>query len=195
MLILNSSRLLAELAAEATRGEPLKGLRQASWRQVVDGTRLPAGRLSLAGRAGLGLDPGEPQWSELSRLLETAVLGGPDPLQEVLTEDARGWSPTFSFESRDAVTRALRDQPSPILPVVFGLESLLWADPVVVAEWRLDAVVADPILVADDLLVEAQGRPFTIGGSSLAELRAGRIALIHTYFDEAAVIEQVILDR
>lgn len=122
-----------------------------------------------------------------------AVVGGPGPLGEALTEDARGWSPAFSFAARAEAETALRDQVIPVTVLSFDVDALFWADPFAFVEWRLDATVDDPLLVADDVLIEAQGSPLALSGATVAELRGGRIAVVHTYYDDAALIEQIIL--
>jgi hypothetical protein len=128
-------------------------------------------------------------------VIRVAVVGGPDQLGEALTEDVRGWSPALTFETRAEAEGALHDRVTSLTVLSFEVDALFWAEPLAFAEWRLDATVDDPLLVADDVLVEARGRPLSLAGATVAELRRGRVAAVRTYYDEAALIEQVILDR
>jgi hypothetical protein len=110
----------------------------------------------------------------------------------MLTLDAECWSPSLTFSSLDGVEVALADGTSSLEVNDFGIDALWWCEPVAIAEWHADAWVPDPVLVCDDLLVESAGREVWVAGATLVALRGDRIAAMHTYFDEAAVIEQVL---
>jgi ketosteroid isomerase-like protein len=125
--------------------------------------------------------------------IRVAVVGGPGPLGDALTEDVRGWSPALSFEGRAEAEAALADQVTSLTVLSFDVDALLWAEPVAVAEWHLDATVDDTMLVADDVLVESRGRPLALAGVTVARFRQGRVAVVRTYYDDASLIEQVIL--
>lgn len=63
-----------------------------------------------------------------------------------------------------------------------------------VAEWRVAADHTGPLLVADELLIEPTGRRLSLAGASFAEFSDGRISSIRHYFDDAALLEQMLLD-
>ena len=44
------------------------------------------------------------------------------------------------------------------------------------------------------MLIDSDGRPVFVVGGSVVYLAGDRIAAIHTYFDDAALIEQLLLD-
>lgn len=142
-----------------------------------------------------GVDADEPWGRHLRHLVEAVVVGRPEGLEEVLTEDATGWSPTFAFADRAAAEAAQRERPSSLSVRSFDVGALFWAEPLVFAEWHVEATVSDPMLVADDVLVEAAGRPVSLSGATVGRLRDGRLAVVHSYFDEASLIEQVVLPR
>lgn len=194
MLVLNLGRRLAELAADvAQTGQGARDPAAAPWRR--GGGTHPTAPLAppahAIGDRAVHLD--DPTVRHLIGVIRVAVVGGPGPLGEALTEDARGWSPAFSFAARAEAETALRDQVIPVTVLSFDVDALFWADPFAFVEWRLDATVDDPLLVADDVLIEAQGSPLALSGATVAELRGGRIAVVHTYYDDAALIEQIIL--
>lgn len=196
--MLNLGRRLAELAADAVRREDRatrSGHDPPPWRRDrPDPLTTLRWRPPVASVRGASRPLEDRHLDELISVIRVAVVGGPDPLGEALTEDARGWSPALAFATRAEAEAAVRDQASPLTVLSFDVEDLYWAEPVVFAEWRLDAVVTEPLLVADDVLVEARGRPVTLAGATVAELRGGRVVVVHTYYDDAALIEQVILD-
>lgn len=194
MLALNPARRLAEVAADAARRSAASPDRSpgAPWRRARSGAHLAAG----AGPGGLRFDQDRID-DELARhlvgVIRVAVVGGPGSLGDVLTEDVRGWSPALAFDSRAQAEKVLAEEVTSITVLSFEVDSLVWADPIAVAEWRIDATVDDLLLVADDVLVESGGRPLALMGATVAELRGGRASVVHTYYDEAALIEQVIL--
>jgi predicted ester cyclase len=55
----------------------------------------------------------------------------------------------------------------------------------VMAEWRLDAD-------HDELTVEATGRHIHLGGATFADFRGDKISELRSYFDEMALVEQLI---
>ncbi len=140
-----------------------------------------------------GLAADGPRRGELEHAIEVVVVGGPGSLEDVLTDDAVGWSPTLRFSSRAAAEDALRDRVASLAVLRFRVDRLCWAAPFAFAEWHLEAVQTDPLLVGDDVLIEGTGRHVSLAGASVVELRGDRIAGVRTYFDDASLIEQVVL--
>ena len=87
----------------------------------------------------------------------------------------------------------MRDHTSPLLVVAFAVDRLWWSAPWLCSEWTLVALHADPFLVADDVLIDVSDAPVHLAGASVIELRDDRMATVHTYYDEGALVEQVIL--
>lgn len=195
MLLLFNSTRLTEVAADSVRGRHGSENPPAAspWRQAHPPSAASVGALPNCGVRENTPSAAGPIRKHLQSIIEVAVVGEPGPLGDALTEDAAGWSPTFSFASRAEAETALQEQVPALTVLTFELDGLFWAEPVACAEWRLDATVADPLLVADDVLVEAQGRPLSLAGATVVRLRQGRISSVHTYYDEATLIEQVIL--
>ncbi len=191
ILPLNADRLLARVAAASSRRgdcRPPAG--------IGDPTAPPAGgpvdpeRPQLPTGAHLG--PG-PARTHLENLITTGVVGEPEQLRHALTDDARGWSPALSYSSRSEAVALLRDHISPLLVVEFAVERVWWTAPWICSEWSLVAVHAEPFLVGDDLLIDVREEPVRLAGASMIEVRDGRMATVHTYYDEGSLVEQVIL--
>ena len=125
-------------------------------------------------------------------MLTIALVGGADQLAEALTSDAVGWSPVACFRSRAEAVEQRREHAASLGVVDLSIDRVWWWDPIAFAEWRLTATQDAPLLVADDLLVEPSDRTITVAGASLATLAGDRIAQLHSYYDDAAVIEQAL---
>lgn len=161
--------------------------------------RLPARldvssvRHSSGPMSGLGtVQPGRGR-RLLERLIEVAVVGEPEQLRHALAADATGWSPSWQFGSRSEAEAALRNHTAPLLVTEFDAESLFWSPPYLSAEWTLRAVHAEPFFVADDWLIDVNDDPVSLVGCSILKLRGQEIGVVHTYYDEASLIEQVVL--
>jgi hypothetical protein len=124
--------------------------------------------------------------------IETALVGEPDHLGDALTSDAVGWSPGWTFASRTEAEEKRRAHASSLAVNRFTVDHLWWSAPTAVAEWHIEAQHDAPLLVADELLVEASHHTVCLAGVSVARFADDRIAHLHTYYDDASVIEQVL---
>lgn len=129
----------------------------------------------------------------LEQLVKVAVVGEPEQLRHALTEDATGWSPSWCFGSRSEAEEVLRAHACPLLVIEFAVAGLFWSRPYVIAEWALRAVQAEPFFVADDWLIDVNDDPVSLVGCSIMKLHGQAIGRVHTYYDEASLIEQVVL--
>lgn len=190
ILPLNADRLLTRVAAEARQQHegPLSPRASAVWRDRTP--REPIG--PVPGNAAQV--PEGPRRRRLEHLVETAVVGEPEHLHRALSDDAVGWSPAVSYGSRSEAEAVLRDHVAPLLVTEFIVNALWWSSPSLVAAWHLVAVHAEPFLVADDLLIDVSDVPIDLDGASICEVDGDRIRRIQTYYDEASLVEQVVLD-
>ena len=137
----------------------------------------------------------EVRTEELETLIRTLVVGEAAELYRVLAVDAVGWSPSGSFTRRDEAV-ALTQQPVSSLAVdVFRVEALCWCEPLVFAGWSLQARQVNALLFNEDVLVEATGRTVELDGTTIARIEGDRVVRTFTHFDDADLIEQVILGR
>jgi SnoaL-like polyketide cyclase len=62
-----------------------------------------------------------------------------------------------------------------------------------IAEWRMSAEHLQPITLGEDYVAEPTGQPFILAGATFAEFRGDRICAFRSYFDDAALLEQLLL--
>lgn len=155
---------------------------------------LAAGSPTPPGTGSLRADPIEPEsWRRhLEWAIGIALVGEPDRLGDALTSDAVGWSPGWTFASRTEAEETRRAHASSLVVNRFTVDHLWWSAPTAVAEWHIEAQHDAPLLVADELLVEASHHTVCVAGVSVARFAGDRIAHLHTYYDDASVIEQVL---
>jgi hypothetical protein len=190
LLAFNTDRALARLAADAAHIERVAGVDDRPWSRSSEPDRgCPPDAPAPPARS-----PQERR-EAVATAIEIAVIGDPDRIGDVLTDDAQGWSPVFAFASPAEAITALRDR-GPVFEVLdFRITRLLWTGASAAAEWHAEVVPVAPFLVGDDVLVDARDHRVTLSGASVADLRGDRISAIHTYFDDAALIEQLLLGR
>jgi hypothetical protein len=194
-LLFNTDRALARIAANTrpSGSRPPEDSRHGRVWRAAELAWSPT-PLQLGRRLSGDLPPDDERRGPLERAIEVACVGEPDRLGEALTADAEGWSPTLAFSTRAEAEEALRDQTSALTVTAFEVDRLCWSDPFVFAEWQLEAMQSEPLLIGDDVLIESHNRPIRLAGATVAELRFERISWVHTYFDDASLIEQVVVD-
>ena len=166
-LLFNCDRALALIAADASICPPAEAL---SERQPI---RTEAVRLEAPGERSFDkVDAGrDAPLTRLAELIRGAVVGEPVELELVLAVNTVGWSPSGSFAHRDEAVALIEQSVSSLAVEEFHIDVLRWCDPLAFAAWRLRARQPGPLLINDDVLVEATNRPVLLTGATLAEIR------------------------
>jgi hypothetical protein len=121
----------------------------------------------------------------------------PDDLSDRLQPDVVMWSPAAHSRSRDVALAEIAAVTSPaetlseLSLVTTGVDVVL---PHVYLEWRLSGRVTGPCFVDDDLLLEPSGRLVELAGVLVTTITDGRVASAHCYYDDVALLEQMITD-
>ena len=186
-LLFNCDRALAHVAADASLRSRLHDVRGKP--RPVDAAGTPT-RLPDVHRP---VPEADPLHERLGALVRATVVGEPVELHLALAADAVGWSPSGAFTYRDQAVTLSLESASSLVVEEFHIESLSWQDPLVSAEWRLVARQSEPLLIDEDILVEPTNRLVVLYGATIAEIRCDRVVVLHTYFDDAALIEQILL--
>jgi len=127
------------------------------------------------------------------RALETMVGAGSDDPSTLFTEDVRGWSPALMVSSLAELSDVLKVRDEGLSNVTLAIRSLSVGGNRAIAEWRLDADHTGPLAVDEELTVEPTGRHVHVGGATFAEFRGDKIRAFRSYFDEMALMEQLIV--
>ena len=128
----------------------------------------------------------------LMKALEAEIGGATVDPGTLFTDDVVGWSPiaTVSGLSEVAVLAAVHDDAFSNVVIMFrGLDEV---GNKAIAEWLIEADHTGPLLLDDDVVVEATGRRVKLAGVTVADFRAGKIRSFRTYFDDVSLIEQVV---
>lgn len=187
-LVLNCERPLTQVAMNAVMGTPAPSTAGPAR------THHGAGVDAWNGMEGdMRMD--EPSTLKLESWIRTLVVGEAAQLDQLLAANAAGWSPSGSFARRDEAVELAQQPLSSLAVDTFHVETLCWCTPVLFAGWSLLARQVDALLLYEDILLEATGRTVGLDGTTVARIEAEKVVHTITHFDDAEVIEQVILGR
>jgi ketosteroid isomerase-like protein len=126
------------------------------------------------------------------KALEAEVGSDGVDLGALFTEDVVGWSPYARVSGLGALAElsALRDLA--FSNVVILLRSVDEVGNRVYAVWVIEADHSGPLVLDDDVVLEATGRHVQLPGVSVADFREGKIRSYRTYFDDLSMIEQIV---
>jgi ketosteroid isomerase-like protein len=126
------------------------------------------------------------------KALEAEVGSDEVDLGTLFTDDVVGWSPYASISGLTALAElsALRD--IAFSNVVIMLRGVDEVGNRVYAEWLIEADHTGPLVLDEDVALEATGRHVQLAGVSVADFREGKIRSYRTYFDDLSMIEQIV---
>ena len=135
---------------------------------------------------------GESRKDVMVRALEAEVGSAEVDLGTLFTDDVVGWSPYAAVSGLTALAElsALRD--IAFSNVVILLRGVDEVGNRVYAEWLIEADHTGPLVLDEDVVLEATGRHLQLAGVSVADFREGKIRSYRTYFDDLSMIEQIV---
>ncbi len=134
----------------------------------------------------------EARSNNLLKALRAGLTGDVEDLGGVFTDDVVGWSPNLSVSSLAELREAFSERDDSLEDVVFAVDAVDQVGDKMIAEWRVSAVHSGPVEIGDDLVVEPTGNRITLAGATFAEFDGDRIAAFRSYFDDAAILEQML---
>src|SRR6476646_11219977 len=126
------------------------------------------------------------------KALEAEVGSADVDLATLFTDDVVGWSPYATDSGLTALAElsALRDIAfSNVVILSRGVDEV---GNRVYAEWLIEADHTGPLVLDEDVVLEATGRHVQLAGVSVADFREGKIRSFRTYFDDLSLSEQIV---
>jgi hypothetical protein len=145
-------------------------------------------------------DPGNLDLAALQaqcvRTLRGMLLGEElDDLASDLAPDVVVWSPTLYTTAREPVLHALENETAAgdtITEVAVSITNFDFVAPHAYLEWHLTGRFTNPCFVDDDMLVEPNGRLIETAGVMVLTLINGQAVEVHCYYDDLALLEQMM---
>ncbi len=128
----------------------------------------------------------------LERALVACVTGEAGALPELFTDDVSGWSPNLlvgSLAELAEVVGARDETLSDVSILVHGVDVV---GDRAYAEYLVSAVFSGPFTIADDLVIEPNGREVVLGGAIAADFTGDKISSFRNYFDDATLLIQML---
>jgi ketosteroid isomerase-like protein len=133
-----------------------------------------------------------PRAEVVRQVLLAGLTGEVGDLAELFTEDVVGWTPNLTVSSLAEIETSFGARDEMLSNVELDLRSVDVLGDKVIVEWQVAADHTGAMAVDDDLVIEATGRRILLAGVMVAEFRDHRIAVFRTYFDDLALMEQIL---
>ena len=135
---------------------------------------------------------GESRKDVLKKALEAEVGVGSDDLGMLFTDDVVGWSPQMSVSGLTGLAVLADERETAFSNVALVFRGLDEVGNRAFAEWVIEADHTGPLVLDEDVVLEATGRHVTLPGVTVADFRDGKIRSFRTYFDDISLIEQIV---
>ena len=126
------------------------------------------------------------------KALEAEVGGASVDLGTLFTDDVVGWSPYATVSGLTALAELSALREIAFSNVVILLRGVDEVGNRAYAEWLIEADHTGPLVLDEDVVLEATGRHVQLAGVSVADFREGKIRSFRTYFDDLSMIEQIV---
>ncbi len=129
---------------------------------------------------------------QVTDALRVAATGDVDGLSDIFTEDVVGWSPELFVTSLGQLKEAFSDREEAFSDIELDISAIEVPDGRVIVEWQLSAAHTGPLTIDDDFTIEPTGRSVKLAGATFTEFEGDKISSFRTYFDDAALLEQML---
>ena len=126
------------------------------------------------------------------KALEAEVGSASVELGTLFTDDVVGWSPYAAVSGLTALAELSALREIAFSNVVILLRGVDEVGNRAYAEWLIEADHTGPLVLNEDVVLEATGRHVLLAGVSVADFRDGKIRSFRTYFDDLSMIEQIV---
>ena len=128
----------------------------------------------------------------LLKALEAEVGGASVDLGTLFTDDVVGWSPYATVSGLTALADLSALREVAFSNVVIWFRGLDEVGNKAFAEWVVEADHTGPLVLGDEVVLDATGRRVQLAGATVADFRDGKIRSYRTYFDDISLLEQII---
>ena len=129
----------------------------------------------------------------MRRAVEACVAGDVEALPEVFADDVSGWSPNMLVTSLGELTEIVGEREDALSNARVQVDAVDVVGNKGYMEYRMSAVFSGPFHVDDDTTIEPNGRELLIGAVLVAEFAGGKISAFRNYFDDATLMEQMLV--
>ena len=133
-----------------------------------------------------------PRAEVLRRALEASVRGEAEALPELFTADVSGWGPHMLVSSLAELQETVAAREEALSEVGIEIGSLDVFGNKGFVEYKLEAVFSGPFVLDEETVIEPTGNTIELGAALVAEFEGDKISAFRSYFDDAALLEQLV---
>lgn len=117
----------------------------------------------------------------------------PSRLDELFHDDVSVWSPDLHAVGLEDLAENLAFWETAFSDVDIQIDALDVFANKGFAEFRVVATFSGPFVVDEEVVIEPNGHKLSLGAAAVAGFEAGKIKALRAYFDDAALLEQMIM--
>jgi ketosteroid isomerase-like protein len=129
----------------------------------------------------------------LVRAVEASIEGDSSVIAELYTDDVTGWAPALRVSSAAELAVELEDREEAFSEIDLDVVPLDVSGDRACVEWVARMTHSGPFVIDDDIVIDPTGQRITLVGVTVAEFEGERIRSFRQYWDEAALLEQLML--
>jgi len=129
----------------------------------------------------------------LQQALEACIVGDVEPLPKLFTDDVSGWGPHMLVSSLDELKETVAGREDALSDVGIQIDSLDVFGNKGFVEYRINAVFSGPFVLDEDTVIEPTGDKILLGAALVAEFDGDKISAFRNYFDDASLLEQMVV--
>jgi hypothetical protein len=125
------------------------------------------------------------------RFIEGSLTGDVDSVAQTVTDGVVGWSPQLFVTSRDELLNDIGERDGMLSEVDMFID-VTTCDGKAFSEWWIAGDHTGPLVLNEELRIGPTGRRLHVAGVTVVEFDGDRIGAFRHYFDELALVGQVI---
>lgn len=125
--------------------------------------------------------------------LTACLSGDAQALPRYFTDDVVGWSPNMLVNSLADLSASVADRDGALSDIDVDVTGIDVIGDKGYVEYTVSAVFSGPFAVDETVSVEPNGHTIRIGAALCADFTDDKISAFRNYFDDATLLEQMLL--
>lgn len=125
--------------------------------------------------------------------LAACLVGDAAVLPQYFTDEVVGWSPNMLVDSLADLSAAVSDRDGALSDISIEVTGIDVIGNKGYVEYTVSAVFSGPFTLDESVAVEPNGQTIQIGAALCADFTGDKISAFRNYFDDATLLEQMLL--
>jgi hypothetical protein len=129
---------------------------------------------------------------KLALALEAGLTGETGAMSGLFSDDVSGWSPNMLVNSLEELSEVVQSRDESLSDVSVAVQGVDAAGNKAFAEFVLTAKFSGPWVIDEDVVLEPTGREVVMAGVVAADFTDDKISAFRMYFDDLALMAQLL---